>query len=275
MTLMKRIAAAAVLGLQPVLAWSAWQLNLQTPETPIAARIFDLHTLILIICVIIFVGVFAVMFWAVFKHRKALGHKAAHFHENTTVELIWTVVPFFILIGMAYPATRVVIDMKDTSAADLTIKATGYQWEWGYDYLSGEGEGIAVVSRLSTPTAQIYGTEPKGANYLLEVDHPLVVPIGKKVRILTTAADVIHAWWVPQLGIKQDAIPGFIRDTWFRAEKPGTYRGQCAELCGKLHGFMPIVVVAMTPEDYAKWVAEQKAKMAPKQSDKPAPENKG
>jgi cytochrome c oxidase subunit II len=274
MTAVKRIAAAAALGLQPALAFSAYQLNLQSPETPIAARIFELHTLILVICVIIFVGVFGVMFYSVFVHRKSLGHKAAHFHENTTVEMIWTVVPFFILIGMAYPATKVVIDMKDTSGADLTIKATGYQWEWGYDYLSGEGEGIAIISRLATPQAQIHGTEPKGPNYLLEVDNPLVVPVGKKVRILTTAADVIHAWWVPQLGIKQDAVPGFIRDTWFRAEKPGTYRGQCAELCGKLHGFMPIVVVAMTAEDYATWVADKKAKMPPKAAAKPAPEAK-
>jgi len=266
-----KIAAASALALYPALALSDYKLNLQAPQTPIAERIFDLHTLILVICVVIFVGVFAVMFYSVFRHRKSLGYKAAHFHENTTVEVLWTVLPFFILIGMAYPATKVVIDMKDTSAADVTIKATGLQWAWSYDYLN---EGISFTSALSTPQAQIMGLEPKGPNYLLEVDNPVVVPVGKKIRILTTAADVIHAWWVPALGAKQDAIPGFIRDTWFRVEKPGIYRGQCAELCGKDHGFMPIVVDARSPEDYAKWVQEQKAKTA-KKADQAAPGNRG
>ena len=271
MTALRKIAAAAALALYPALAMSEYKLNLQAPQTPIAERIFDLHTLILVICVVIFVGVFAFMFYAVFRHRKSVGHKAAHFHENTTVEVLWTVVPFFILIGMAYPATKVVIDMKDTSAADVTIKATGLQWAWSYDYLN---EGIGFTSALATPRAQIMGIEPKGPNYLLEVDNPVVVPAGKKIRILVTAADVIHSWWVPALGAKQDAIPGFIRDTWFRAEKPGVYRGQCAELCGKDHGFMPIVVEARSPEDYAKWVAEQKAKAA-RQAEQAAPGGKG
>ena len=269
MTALNRIAAAG-LALFPALAQAEYELNLQPPHTSVAAHIFDLHTLIMVICIVIFVAVFSVMFYAVFRHRKSLGHQAAHFHEHTTVEIIWTVVPFFILIGMAYPATKVVIDMKDTSAADLTVKATGYQWKWGYDYLSGEGEGISFTSVLSTPRAQIQGKEPKGPNYLREVDNPLVVPAGKKVRLLTTAADVIHAWWVPEFGVKQDAMPGFIRDTWFRVDKPGTYRGQCVELCGKDHGFMPIVVVVKSAEDYAKWVAEQKAKMVPKQAQTPA-----
>jgi cytochrome c oxidase subunit 2 len=202
------------------------------------------------------------MFYSVLKHRKDAGYKAANFHHSTTVEIIWTIIPFFILIGMAYPATKTIIAMKDTSSPDITIKTTGYQWKWGYDYLIGEGEGISFLSALSTPRAQIENKEPKGEHYLLEVDNPLVVPVGKKVRILLTANDVLHAWWVPALGVKQDAIPGFIRDVWFNVDKPGTYRGQCAELCGKEHGFMPIVVVALEPEKYTQWVAEQTKKSA-------------
>jgi cytochrome c oxidase subunit 2 len=203
------------------------------------------------------------MTYSIVVHRKSVGHKASQFHEHVGVELAWTIVPYIILIGMAYPATKTVISMKDTSNPDLTIKATGYQWKWGYDYLQ---DGISFYSSLSTPRDQIDGGNVEGRkknpNYLLEVDNPVVVPVGKKVRIITTANDVIHAWWVPALGIKQDAIPGFVRDTWFRADKPGTYRGQCAELCGKDHGFMPIVVEAVEPEKYAAWVQEQKAKMA-------------
>jgi cytochrome c oxidase subunit 2 len=211
------------------------------------------------IIVVIFVVVFGAMTWAIIKHRKSVGHEAEQFHENTTVEIVWTIIPFFILIGMAYPATKTVISMKDTSSADITIKATGYQWKWGYDYLQ---EGISFYSSLATPREQIEGNAPKGEHYLVEVDNPVVVPVGKKVRIITTANDVIHAWWVPALGIKQDAIPGFVRDTWFKADNPGTYRGQCAELCGKDHGFMPIVVEAVTAEKYAAWVAGQKKRMA-------------
>lgn len=243
-------------------SWGAPRYNLPPPESSVAAEIYDLHTLILIICLVIFVGVFAVMFYAIFRHRKAAGHQAARFHENTTVEIIWTVIPFFILIGMAYPATKTVIAMKDTSVPDLTVKATGYQWKWGYEYLNGEGEGIRYSSSLATPREQIDGAAPKGEHYLLEVDHPLVVPAGKKVRVLTTANDVIHAWMVPALGVKQDAIPGFIRDTWFKADKPGVYRGQCAELCGKDHGFMPIVVEVMAPDQYTQWVAETRKAQA-------------
>jgi cytochrome c oxidase subunit 2 len=238
--------------------------GLQDPESPIAREIYSLHTLILWICVVIFVAVFGMMFISIFKHRKSVGHKAAHFHENTTVEVIWTVIPFVILMGMAYPATKTIIDMKDTSNPDLTIKATGYQWKWGYDYLKGEGslagvsDGITVYASLATPMDQIYENAPKSENYLLEVDNELVVPINKKIRILTTAADVIHAWWVPAFGVKQDAIPGFIRDTWFRVEKPGVYRGQCAELCGKEHGFMPIVVRAVDEAEFKDWAAKHK-----------------
>jgi cytochrome c oxidase subunit 2 len=239
------------------------QYNLQPPQSIIAREIYDLHTLIMWIIVAIFVVVFGAMTWSIIMHRKSVGHKAEQFHENTTVEIIWTIIPFFILIGMAWPATKTIISMKDTSSPDITIKATGYQWKWGYDYLK---EGISFYSTLSTPREQIDDYERKGTkkgdHYLIEVDNPVVVPVGKKVRIITTANDVIHAWWVPALGIKQDAIPGFVRDTWFKADNPGTYRGQCAELCGKDHGFMPIVVEAVTPEQYASWVAEQKKKMA-------------
>jgi len=229
-------------------------INLQAPVTEVASQIYNMHTLMLIICLVIFIGVFGVMFWSVFKHRKSKGAVAAHFHENTTVEIIWTVVPVLILLGMAYPATKTVIAMKDTSNPDITIKATGYQWKWGYDYIKGEGEGIRLISNLSTSQEAINGDAEKGDSYLLEVDEPLVVPVGKKIRILTTANDVIHAWWVPAFGVKQDAIPGFIRDTWFRAEKEGVYRGNCAELCGKDHGFMPIEVHVVSDADYTAWV---------------------
>ena len=239
-----------------------YQLNLPQPQTIIAQQTYDQHTMVLWVCLVIFIGVFGVMFYSVLKHRKDAGYKAANFHHSTTVEIIWTIIPFFILIGMAYPATKTIIAMKDTSSPDITIKTTGYQWKWGYDYLIGEGEGISFLSALSTPRAQIENREPKGENYLLEVDNPLVVPVGKKVRILLTANDVLHAWWVPALGVKQDAIPGFIRDVWFNVDNPGTYRGQCAELCGKEHGFMPIVVVALEPEKYTQWVAEQTKKSA-------------
>ncbi|MFZ5555162.1 MAG: cytochrome c oxidase subunit II [Pseudomonadota bacterium] len=243
----------------PSIALSASKFNLQPPQSPIAQQIFDLHTLIMIIITVIFVGVFAFMFYAVFKHRKAAGHQAANFHENTTVEVIWTVIPFFILIGMAYPATKTVIEMKDTAAPDLTIKVTGYQWKWQYDYLE---DGISLLSTLATPKDQIEGKAPKGENYLLEVDNPVVVPVGKKVRVLVTAGDVLHAWYVPAFGVKQDAIPGFIRDTWFRATSTGIFRGQCAELCGKEHGFMPIVVKVVEQAEYEQWVKQQKQRTA-------------
>ena len=250
------LAAAAACGAAQALEW-----NLQPAASPMAADIHDLHEYVMILCTVIFVGVFGFMFYACYAHRKSKGHKAAQFHENTTVEIIWTVIPAIILVLFAWPVTKAVIAQKDTSAADITIKATGIQWKWAYEYIKGEGEGIQIVSTLSTPRDQIEGRAPKGEHYLLEVDHDLVVPIGKKVRILTTAADVVHAWWIPALGSKQDAIPGFIRDTWFKANKIGTYRGQCVELCGKEHGFMPIVVRVVSPEDYSKWVGEQKKAM--------------
>ena len=234
---------------------AALELNLQTPVTPIAQQMFDLHTYILVVCVVIFVAVFGVMFYSIFKHRKSVGHVAAQFHENTTVEIVWTVIPFLILLCMAYPATKTILAMKDTSAPDLTVKVTGYQWKWSYDYLQ---EGFGFYSNLSTPLAQIENRAPKSDHYLLEVDHPMVVPVGAKVRLIITANDVIHSWSVPAFGVKQDAIPGFVRDSWFKAEKVGTYRGQCSELCGKEHGFMPVVVEVKSKDDYSKWVAEQK-----------------
>jgi cytochrome c oxidase subunit 2 len=266
MSTMSRLVAAAA-GLPVILHGSLAvalesKHNLPPPVTPIAREIYDLHLLMLAICCVIFVGVFSVMFYSIYAHRKSVGHKAVPFHENTTVEIVWTIIPLFILIGMAWPATKSVLALKDTSNPDITIKATGYQWKWGYDYLKGEGEGIALYSNLSTPSEQVYNRQDKGENYLLEVDQNLVVPVGRKIRVLTTAGDVIHAWWVPAFGVKQDAIPGFVRDTWFRAEKEGIYRGQCAELCGKDHGFMPIVVEVVSPAAYAVWVGDQKKRIA-------------
>jgi cytochrome c oxidase subunit 2 len=243
-------------------AWAASQsaladyaYNLQPPVSQVARDVFHLHNLIMMVCVGIFIVVFGAMFYSLFKHRKSAGHKAAHFHENTTVEIIWTVIPFIILVGMAYPAAKVVIEMKDTSNPDMTVKITGYQWKWGYDYLNDD---VHFYSTLATPREQIDGATAKDAHYLLEVDQPMVVPVGKRIRLLVTANDVIHSWWVPAFGVKQDGIPGFIRDTWFKADKIGTYRGQCAELCGKDHGFMPIVVKVVSDEDYKAWVAQEK-----------------
>lgn len=231
----------------------------QTPVTPIARDIITLHDLIFWICVAIFIGVFGTMFYSLLKHRKSVGHQAVQFHENTTVEVIWTIIPFLILALMAWPATRTILAAHDTAAPDMTIKVTGYQWKWNYDYVQ---EGFGYYSTLKTSLDQIQGRAPKDEHYLLEVDNPLVVPVGAKVRVLVTANDVIHSWWVPAFGVKQDAIPGFVRDTWFRADKEGIYRGQCAELCGKEHGFMPVVVEVKSKDDYAKWVADQKQKLA-------------
>jgi cytochrome c oxidase subunit 2 len=245
-------------GLWTITAAAQSKIDFQTPRSPVAQDVYDLHLIILGICVVIFVGVFGVMLYSIIKHRKSVGHKAAQFHENATVEMIWTIVPFFVLVMMMIPSTSTLLAMRDASSPDMTIKATGYQWKWGYEYLQGEGEGIRFYSTLATPRDQIEGRAPKRQHYLLEVDKPLVVPVGQKVRVLTTAQDVIHSWWVPALGVKQDANPGFIRDAWFKADTPGVYRGQCAELCGKDHGFMPIVVHVVTPEQYTAWVADQK-----------------
>ena len=238
------------------------QLNFPVAATKIMAEIHWLHWMMLVICTVIFLGVFGVMFYSIFKHRKSKGAKSASFHESTTVEVIWTVIPLLIVIGMALPATKTVVAMKDTTNADITIKTTGYQWKWGYDYLKGEGEGISFLSTLSTSRESINNLAPKSNTYLMEVDNEMVVPVNKKIRIITTANDVIHAWSVQAFGVKQDAIPGFVRDTWFKAEKIGTYRGQCSELCGAQHAFMPIVVRVVSDEDYSKWVEEKKKEMA-------------
>lgn len=238
----------------------------QTTMHPAVTRIAEqqqwLHQMMLVICTLIFVAVFGVMFYSILKHRKSRGAQAANFHESVKVEVAWTVVPFLIVIGMALPATKAVVAMKDTTNADLTIKATGYQWKWGYDYLNGEGEGISFLSTLDASQRALSdaGT-PKGDDYLLRVDNPMVVPVNKKVRIITTANDVIHSWMIPAFGVKQDAIPGFVRDTWFRAEKVGDYYGQCAELCGKEHAYMPIHVKVLSASDYAAWVQAKKKEM--------------
>ncbi|MES2363767.1 MAG: cytochrome c oxidase subunit II [Pseudomonadota bacterium] len=248
------------------------QLNLHPAVTKIAEEQHWLHWFMMIICIVIFVAVFAVMFYSIWKHRKSVGHKAANFHESTAVEIAWTIVPFVIVIGMALPATKVLVAQKDTTSADLTIKTTGMQWKWGYDYIKGEGEGIGFVSTLDNTQREMSSNGgPKGAeapdDYLLKVDNPMVVPVNKKIRIITTANDVIHAFAVNSLGIKQDAIPGFVRDTWFRAEKVGSYYGQCQELCGKEHAYMPIHVKVVSAEDYTAWVSAKNKEAAAKADD--------
>ena len=239
------------------------QLDLHPPMSGIAQQQQSLHYIVLWICIVIFVAVFGVMFYSILKHRKSVGHKAANFHESVAVEIAWTIIPFAIVIGMGALATRTVVAMKDTSNADITIKATGYQWKWGYDYLKGEGEGINFLSTLDLSHRLMSDSgKPSGDNYLLKVDNPLVVPVNQKIRIVTTANDVIHAWMVPSLGVKQDAIPGFVRDTWFRADKTGDFYGQCAELCGKEHAYMPIHVKVVSQADYATWVSAKQKELA-------------
>jgi len=238
-------------------------LDFQPAVTDIARQIKDLHYGMLIVCTGIFVVVFGFMFYSIIKHRKSVGHKAANFHESVAVEIAWTVVPFIIVILMGAYATRTVVAMKDTTNPDLTIKATGYQWKWGYDYIKGEGEGLAFISTLDTAQRELSETNKAGgSDYLLKVDNPLVVPVNKKVRIITTADDVIHSWSVPAFGVKQDAIPGFVRDTWFLVDKTGDYYGMCSELCGKEHAFMPIHVVVLSAADYTAWVDKQKKALA-------------
>jgi cytochrome c oxidase subunit 2 len=244
------------------------QLDLHPAVTRIASDIHGLHNYMLIVCLVIFVAVFGVMFYSIIKHRKSVGHKSAHFHESVGVEIAWTIVPFVIVVGMGMAATKTVVAMKDTSNADLTIKTTGMQWKWGYDYLKGEGEGIGFVSTLDVSHRNMSDSgRPSGDDYLLKVDNPLVVPVNKKIRIITTANDVIHSWMVPAFAVKQDAIPGFVRDTWFRAEKTGDFYGQCVELCGKEHAYMPIHVKVLSAEDYSKWVDGKKKEIAAKADD--------
>ena len=246
------------------------QLNLHPAVTRIAQEQQYLHWMMLGICTAIFVGVFGVMFYSIWKHRKSRGAKAANFHESVTVEVVWTIVPFIIVILIALPATKVLVAQKDTTNADLTVKVTGYQWKWGYDYINGEGEGLGFISTLdSSHRAMSDSGDVRNApvDYLFKVDNPLVVPVGKKVRVITTANDVIHSFMVPAFGIKQDAIPGFVRDTWFRAEKVGDYYGQCAELCGKEHAYMPIHVKVVNAEEYTQWVDGQRKIAAAKLDD--------
>ncbi len=238
--------------------------NMPVGVTEVSHAVHSLHMTIFWICVAIAVIVFGVMFWSIFHHRKSRGAKAAQFHENTLVEIIWTLIPLVILVAMAVPATATLIKMYDTSDADVDIQITGYQWKWHYKYVNDD---IEFFSTLSTPADQIKNEVPKDTNYLLEVDQPLVLPVGKKVRFLVTSNDVIHSWWVPDLAVKRDAIPGFINEAWTKIERSGTYRGQCAELCGKDHGFMPIVVEAKSEQEYSAWVANKQAeKEAAKQA---------
>ena len=249
---------------------SVHQLNLTRGVTRIAEEQSNLHWMMLIICTVIFVAVFSVMFYSIWKHRRSQGAKAANFHESVTVEIVWTVVPFLIIVGMALPATKVLVAQKDTTNADLTIKTTGYQWKWGYDYIKGEGEGIGFISTLDTAQRAMSSSGDVSQapdNYLFKVDNPLVVPVGKKIRIITTANDVIHSFMVPAFGIKQDAIPGFVRDTWFWADSVGDFYGQCTELCGKEHAYMPIHVKVVSAADYTAWVGGEMKKVAAKLDD--------
>lgn len=243
---------------------AAWELNMTQGVTQISRDTYDLHMQIFWWCVAIGVVVFGVMLWSIINHRKSNGAVAGTFHESTKVEILWTIIPFIILILMAIPATRVLTEAYDSSESDLDIQVTGYQWRWEYRYLREDAseEEVSFYSMLSTPRDQINNALPKEEHYLLEVDKPLVIPVNKKVRFLITSNDVIHAWWVPAFAVKRDAIPGFINEAWAIAEEPGIYRGQCAELCGLEHGFMPIVVHAVPQEEYDAWYAEQQQAVA-------------
>ncbi|RKF13333.1 cytochrome c oxidase subunit II [Alginatibacterium sediminis] len=238
--------------------------NLRPGVTSISQQVYDLHMTIFYICVAIGLVVFGVMFWAMYHHRRSKGAKAANFHESTKVEIIWTIVPFIILIGMAIPATKTLLAMEDPSNADLTIQVTGSQWKWHYKYFDHQ---LEFYSKLATDNREVDGSLEKRPNYLLEVDYPLVIPTGKKVRFLMTSEDVIHSWWVPDFAVKKDANPGFINEAWTVVDTPGIYRGQCAELCGKDHGFMPIVVIAKEQADYDAWLAEKEQAFVAKQEE--------
>jgi cytochrome c oxidase subunit 2 len=237
-------------------AYTGPNYNLTPGVTPISHSIYNLHMTVFYICVAIGVVVFGTMIYAIIHHRKSKGVKAAHFHEHLWLEITWTIIPFLILIALAIPGTRVLISMQNTDKPDLTIKITGYQWKWKYDYLE---QGISFFSNISTPFDQLHGNAPKNPLYILEVDHPLVLPVHQKIRFLVTSNDVIHAWWVPALGVKRDGIPGFINESWARINRPGTYRGQCAELCGLNHAYMPIVVTAVSEKAFNDWIIQQKS----------------
>ena len=261
-----RMASKVVFSLSMLLAATVvhatdyWKMNMHRGVTPVSKDIYDLHMTVMIVCIVIAIGTFGVLIFSLIRYRKSQGAVAANFHENLKVEILWTLIPCFILIGLAIPATKTLIRLDDASNADVTIKVIGYQWKWQYQYLD---EGISFFSNLSTPIAQRQNKEKKGEWYLLEVDNPIVVPINKKIRFLMTSNDVIHSWWVPDLGVKKDAIPGFTNESWAKIEKPGTYRGQCAELCGQNHGFMPIVVKAVPQKEYDLWVKKAEKVAAP------------
>jgi cytochrome c oxidase subunit 2 len=268
---LRALTAFAATLLLPVASLADYHVDILPPATPVAQDAYVLHWGILWVCVVIFIIVFGAMFWSIFKHRRSVGAKAAQFHENTTIEIIWTIVPLVVLVAMAWPATQTMLEMKDSSNADMSIVVTAYQWRWEYDY---QQERLKFFSSLATPREQIDEREGKGPkkneHYLLEVDRPMVVPVGKKVRLLIGSKDVIHGWYVPQLGVNQYGIPGYFKDVWFTIDKAGTYRGQCSQICGKEHAYMPIVVIAKSPAEYAAWVKDEKAKMPPEPE--PAPE---
>ncbi|HHF3269695.1 TPA: cytochrome c oxidase subunit II [Vibrio diabolicus] len=263
---MKRLTTTLALSLNVILitfssfSWSKESdYNMTKGVTAISGQVYELHMLIFYICCVIALIVFGVMFYSIFRHRKSKGAVAAHFHKSTKVEIIWTVIPIIILVAMAIPATKTLVAMEDTSQSDITVKITGSQWKWHYSYF---GEDVEFFSLLATSQKQIDGIETKGAHYLLEVDNPLVLPVNRKVRFLMTSDDVIHSWWVPDFAVKKDTIPGFINEAWTRIDEPGVYRGQCAELCGRAHGFMPVVVHAMEEEKFDEWLASKKEEIA-------------
>lgn len=251
---------AALAGLTPVLAYATeWPLNMTEGVTTVSHQVHGLHMQILYWCIAIGVVVFGVMFYTMFTHRKSLGAKPAQFSHNTTLEYIWTIIPILILVIMAIPATKTLVHIYDTEDADMDILITGYQWKWKYEYLDENGENVSFFSLLSTPKSQIMDEEEQGEHYLLEVDEPLYIPVGKKVRFLVTAADVIHSWWVPELAVKRDAIPGYIHEAWTKVDEPGVFRGQCTELCGKDHGYMPVVVHAVDQAEFDAWMGKKRA----------------
>lgn len=263
MSVVKRISnALAAVAVLPAVALGDNQVNMSPGVTSIGAEIYDLHMLIMIICVVIGIGVFGVMFYSIIYHRKSRGAVPSQFHESTKVEVAWTVVPFLILIGMAVPATSTLLEVYDNDDAELDILITGYQWKWKYEYLDENGENVSFFSNLATPQEEIYNTDQKGEHYLLEVDEPLVIPVNTKVRFLVTANDVIHSWWVPEIAVKRDAIPGFINEAWTKVPEEGIYRGQCTELCGAYHGFMPVVVHAVSREEFDAWMGSKRADKA-------------
>ena len=261
-TILNRLHSAALALFASAFAPAAladWALNMPVGVTEVSKEVYGLHMLILGVCVAIAIVVFGVMIVSIFLHRKSRGVEPAQFYHSTKAEIIWTVIPIIILIAMAVPAAEGLIKVEDTRNADMTVKVTGYQWRWHYDYLDHDIGFYSTLDRESNQARRVNsGTDPFSVeNYLLEVDHPLVVPVGAKVRLLLTAADVLHAWWVPDLAVKKDAIPGYINEAWFKADVPGIYRGQCAELCGRDHGFMPVVVHVLERDEYDAWLVEQ------------------